>query len=361
MQSGFPLFPESASTVAGKVDALYLFLVAMSAFFTVLIAASVIYCAIRYRRKSPDEVGGSFHASMLLEITWTIIPLLIVLFVFFWGARVFFIQVRPPAGALEIAATGKQWMWRFQHPDGQREINELHVPVGQPVRVEMIAEDVLHSLYVPAFRVKMDVVPGRYTTLWFEATKAGTFHLFCTEYCGTEHSKMIGSVTAMEPEAYERWLAGGAPDDKPPAEAGAELFRNIGCDTCHLEGGGGRGPSLRGVFGTEVQLASGRSATADLSYLRRSILDPAADVVAGYQPIMPTYRGQISEENIFRLVSYIRSLSAGREGGATASETLGTPGQHGTTPAAAASPAAPQAAAPQSTPAAPAGGTEGTR
>ena len=355
MQSGFPLFPESASTMSGKVDALYLFLVAMSAFFTVLIAASVIYCAIRFRRKHADEVGGSFHASMVLELTWTIIPLIIVLFVFFWGVRVFFQQARPPANALEIQATGKQWMWRFQHAEGQREINALHVPVGQPVRVEMISEDVLHSLFFPAFRTKMDVVPGRYTTLWFEATKPGTYHLFCAEYCGTEHSGMIGEVVALEPEAYERWLAGGAQAEKPPAEAGADLFRGIGCDTCHVEGGGGRGPSLRGVYGHEVALADGRTVVADNTYLRRSILEPGADLVAGYQPIMPTYKGQISEENIFRLVAYIRSLSGGRDEAAPA----GAPDAGAAAPAGTAAPAPAPAA--QSTPAAPASGTEATR
>jgi cytochrome c oxidase subunit 2 len=271
----------------------------------------VVYCAVRFRRRAPDEVGGSFHASMLLEVTWTVIPLLIVLFVFFWGVRVFFAQYRAPEGALQITSTAKQWMWRFQHPDGQREINSLHVPVGQPVRVEMISEDVIHSLFIPAFRTKMDVVPGRYTSLWFQATKPGRYHLFCAEYCGTEHSGMIGEVVVLEPEEYERWLAGGAQADRPPAEAGAALFASIGCNTCHFEGGGGRGPSLRGVFGHEVMLANGQRVVADGSYLRRSILDPSAQVVAGYQPIMPTYRGQISEENIFRLIAYIKSLAAG--------------------------------------------------
>src|SRR5688500_9772258 len=353
MQSEFSLFPEAASTMAGKVDALYLFLVAMSAFFTLLIAASVIYCAVRYRRRSPDEVGGSFHASMLLEVTWTVIPLLIVLFVFFWGVRVFFAQYRPPAGALEITATGKQWMWRFQHPDGQREINSLHVPTGQPVRVEMISEDVLHSLFIPVFRTKMDVVPGRYTSLWFEATKPGTYHLFCTEYCGTEHSGMIGQVVVMEPGEYQRWLAGGAASSRPPEQVGAELFTSIGCDTCHVEAGGGRGPSLRGVFGHEVALSTGERVVADASYLRRSILEPTAQLVAGYQPIMPTYKGQISEENLFRLIAYIRGLSGGRAGEAPAGALLAP-----AAPAAAATPppagAAPVAGAPTSP-------TEGTR
>ena len=338
MGSEFPLFPESASTTAGQVDALYVFLVAMSAFFSLLIAASVVYCAVRYRRRSPDEVGGSFHASMLLEVTWTVIPLGIVLFLFFWGARVFFLLALPPADALEITATAKQWMWRFQHPEGQREINTLHVPTGQPIKVEMISEDVLHSLFIPAFRTKMDVVPGRYTTLWFEPTKPGTYHLFCTEFCGTEHSGMVGQVRVLTPEDYERWLAGGVQAAKPAAEAGADLFASIGCNTCHVEGGGGRAPSMRGVYGNPVQLANGQVVVADASYLRRSILEPPAELVAGYQPIMPTYKGQISEENIFKLIAYIKSLSdAGR-----------TP-----PPAGAAAPAAPAAAAP-------ANGQEGT-
>jgi cytochrome c oxidase subunit II len=311
MQSGFPLFPESASTMAGHVDALYIFLVAMSAFFSVLIAASVVYCAVRYRRRSPDEIGGSFHASMLLEVTWTIIPLGIVMFLFFWGARVFFLQVQPPANALQMTATAKQWMWRFQHPEGQREINTLHVPTGQPIKIEMIAEDVLHSLYIPAFRTKMDLVPGRYTTLWFEATKPGTYHLFCAEYCGTQHSGMVGWVTVMTPEDYEHWLAGGAQADKPPEQAGADLFASIGCNTCHVEAGGGRAPSLRGVYGSTVQLAGGQSVVADATYLRHSILEPPSQVVAGYQPIMPTYKGQISEENLFALIAYIKSLGSG--------------------------------------------------
>jgi cytochrome c oxidase subunit 2 len=308
MRSGFPLFPEAASTMAGQVDALYVFLVAMSAFFTLLIAASVVYCAVRYRRRSEDEVGGSFHANMLLEVTWTVIPLAIVMFLFFWGARVFFLMVKSPPNALEVTATGKQWMWRFRHPEGQREINTLHVPAGQPVKVELISEDVLHSLYVPAFRTKMDVVPGRYTTLWFEATKPGTYHLFCAEFCGTQHSGMVGSVVVLSPEDYEHWLAGGVQADKPPAAAGADLFASIGCNTCHVEAGGGRAPSMRGLFGTQVQLGNGQAVVADASYLRRSILDPTAQVVAGYQPIMPTYKGQISEESLFDLIAYIKSL-----------------------------------------------------
>ncbi|MDX1630276.1 MAG: cytochrome c oxidase subunit II [Thermoanaerobaculia bacterium] len=308
MSLGFPLFPESASTTSGQVDALYLFLVAVSAFFSLLIAASVIYCAVRYRRREPDQVGSTFHANLLMEVTWTIIPLIIVLGVFFWGARVFFVQRATPDDALEITGIAKQWMWKFQHPDGRREINELHVPVGQPVEIRLISQDVIHDLFLPAFRTKTDVLPGRYTTLWFEATKPGTYHLFCAEYCGAEHSRMTGQVVVMEPAAYEDWLAGGAQPTVPPAEAGAQLFTELTCDTCHIEGEGGRGPSLHGLYGTEEELADGSTVVVDDSYLREAILTPAETIVAGYQPIMPTYKGQISEANVLKLIAYIRSL-----------------------------------------------------
>lgn len=308
MSLGFPLFPESASTTSGQVDALYLFLVAISAFFSLLIAASVIYCAIRYRRREPDQVGSTFHANLLMEITWTIIPLIIVLGVFFWGARVFFVQRSTPDDALRLTGIAKQWMWQFQHPDGRREINELHVPLGQPVEIRLISQDVIHDLFLPAFRTKTDVLPGRYTTLWFEATKPGTYHLFCAEYCGAEHSRMTGQVVVLEPGAYEEWLAGGAQPTLPPAEAGAQLFTDLTCDTCHIEGEGGRGPSLHGIYGTETELADGSTVVVDDGYLRRSILTPADQVVAGYQPIMPTYKGQISEANVLKLIAYIQSL-----------------------------------------------------
>ena len=323
----FPLFPEAASTTAGQVDALYLFLIAVSALFSFLIAASVIYCAVRFRRRSPDEVGGTFHANLLMEVTWTIIPLFIVLGVFFWGARVFFNQRYAPPDALEITGIAKQWMWKFQHPDGRREINEIHVPVGQPVRIQLISQDVIHDLFLPSFRVKTDVLPGRYTDLWFEATKAGSYHLFCAEYCGAEHSRMIGQVVVMEPGEYESWLAGGAATSRPPAEVGAELFVQLTCNTCHTESASGRGPILRGLVGSEVRLSDGRTVEVDDAYLRESILEPASKVVAGFQPIMPTYKGQISEENVLKLIAYIKSLSVGREATPEAVTTAGAPAE----------------------------------
>jgi cytochrome c oxidase subunit 2 len=322
MSLEIPLFPESASTMSGQVDALYLFLVAMSAFFTLLIAASVIYCAVRFRRRSPDEIGGTFHANLALELTWTAIPLAIVVFLFFWGARVFYGQFRPPADAVEYTAIGKQWMWYFQHPDGRREINTLHVPVDQPIKITAISQDVIHSLFFPAFRTKTDVLPGRYTALWFEATKPGTYHIFCAEYCGAEHSRMIGSVVAMEAGAYEQWLAGGEGPRVPPAEAGKLLFTQLTCNTCH-EGDNPRGPSLANLHGSTVPLADGSSVVADDAYLRESILQPNVRLVAGYQPLMPTYQGQVSEETVFKLVSYIKSLGSSDRGAHTPAEASG--------------------------------------
>jgi cytochrome c oxidase subunit 2 len=307
-----PFVPEQASSFAQDVDHLTFALVAMSTFFTVLISIMVVVFAVRYRRRSPEAVGSGFNNSMLLEVTWTVIPLLIVLVTFGWGAKIYFKLYRPPADAAEYFVTGKQWMWKTQHPTGQREINELHVPLGQPVKLTMTSEDVIHSFFIPAFRTKADVVPGRYTTMWFTPTKTGRFHLFCAEYCGAEHSRMIGWVTVMEPDEYQAWLGGVPVPAAPPAEAGAELFARLTCSTCHKEAASGLGPSLHGVYGSDVRLASGETAVADDAYLRESILSPATRVVAGFQPVMPSFQGQISEEELMQLISYIKSLPAGR-------------------------------------------------
>ena len=310
MNFTFSLVPEQASTMAREVDQLTFFLVAMSAFFTVLIAVMVLYFAIRYRRREPDEVGSNFNHSTVLEVVWTTIPLLIVLFTFGWGAKVYFKLYRPPADAVQYYVTGKQWMWKTQHPTGQREINELHVPLGQPTKLLMTSEDVIHSFFVPAFRTKADVVPGRYTQIWFTPTKTGRFHLFCAEYCGAEHSRMGGWITVMEAEEYQKWLA-SVPVQKSPATAGGELFARLACDSCHREGGGRAGPSLQGLFGSEVELADGRRVRADEHYLRESILTPGAKVRAGYQAVMPSFQGQVSEENVLALIDYMKSLKPG--------------------------------------------------
>ena len=263
---------------------------------------------MKFRRRSDDEVGVEIHGSLPLELLWTFVPLGITMVMFAWGAKVFYDLYRPPAGAMEIFVVGKQWMWKVQHMEGQREINELHVPIGRPVKLIMGSEDVLHSYYIPAFRVKADVIPGRYNTMWFTATKPGRYHLFCAEYCGTKHSGMIGTVIAMEPPDFQAWLGGGRADDSPVA-AGAKLFQDLVCHTCHMGDPQGRGPVLTGVFGKPVQLQSGATVLADEAYIRESIVNPQAKIVAGFQPIMPTFQGLVTEEQLLQLIAYIRSLS----------------------------------------------------
>lgn len=307
MLQNLPLFPARASTYAGQVDAIFFFLVAVSAFFITLIFLLVAYLGIKYRQRSPEERPRPVGESLWLELTWTIIPLGITMVVFTWGARLYFFASRPPATAMEIFAVGKQWMWKFQHPEGQREIDELHVPAGHPIKLTMASEDVIHSFFVPAFRVKQDVVPGRYLTVWFQATRPGEYHLFCTQYCGTLHAGMVGRVVVMSPVDYERWLRGALPVITPAA-AGEMLFERLGCDTCHRPDGTGRGPSLVELFGKLVRLADGRRAVADEAYIRESILDPNAKLVAGYKRIMPTFKGLVSEEGILQIVAYVKSL-----------------------------------------------------
>ena len=293
--------------MAGRVDLLYFFLVGISVFFSLLIAGLIVFYAVKYRRRTPDEIGANIHGSLLLEIGWSVIPLLITMVIFVWGASVFFAMARPPDETLDIYVVGKQWMWKFQHLDGQREINELHVPLGRPVKLTMTSEDVIHDFFVPAFRVKADVLPGRYTTLWFEPTVPGRYHLFCAEYCGTKHSGMIGQVVVMEPSEYQTWLSGGAPEGSL-ASAGAKLFADLACNTCHRPDAQGRGPVLEGLFGNTVQLQNGETVTVDEAYVRESILTPSAKITAGFQPIMPTFQGLVTEEQLLELVEYVKSL-----------------------------------------------------
>src|SRR3989449_5916253 len=302
-----PLFPERASTMAFRVDALYFFLLAVAVFFSLLIAGLIVFYAVKYRRRSPGSVGASIHGGMLLEIAWSVIPLLITMVIFVWGASVFFAMSHPPDETLNIYVVGKQWMWKFQHLDGQREINELHVPVGRAVKLIMTSEDVIHDVFVPAFRIKADVLPGRYTHIWFQATKPGRYHLFCAEYCGTKHSGMIGEVVVMEPSEYQTWLSGGAPEGSL-ASAGEKLFQDLACVTCHRADTPGRGPLLQGLFGKTVELQNGERVVADEAYIRESILRPSAKITAGYQPIMPTFQGLISEEQLLELIEYVKSL-----------------------------------------------------
>jgi cytochrome c oxidase subunit 2 len=331
----FRLFPEQASTIGGRVDAIFFFVTGLALLFAVPVATLIVYFAIRYRRGARVERLRTVHegrgaaSTWLLEGAWIAIPFFLSLGVFTWGARIFVDMMNLPPNGQDVYVVGKQWMWKFQHPTGQTEINVLHVPVGRPVRLTMISQDVIHSFYVPAFRIKRDVLPGEYTTMWFEATETGEYHLFCAEYCGAEHSRMGGSVVVLEPAQYQQWLSergvgggtGAVPEEQTTglagtgaqtmADAGAQLFQSIGCDACHRMDGSGAGPSLVGVFGSTVELDSGQTIEADAQYIRTSILDPNAHVVAGYPPIMPTYEGQLDEEQILLLVEYVRSLAAG--------------------------------------------------
>jgi cytochrome c oxidase subunit 2 len=307
MFTNFPFFPEQASAQAAQVDGIFFFLVAVTAFFSFLIATLVVVFAIKYRRRHKDDIGVAIHGSLVLELLWTVIPFGITMVMFVWGAKVFFDIYRPPAGAMEVYIVGKQWMWKAQHMNGLHEINELHVPVGRPVRLTMGSEDVLHSFYIPSFRVKADVIPGRYNVLWFTATKPGKYHLFCAEYCGTKHSGMIGWVYAMEPPEFQAWLAGG-PSSDTPAMVGEKLFSSLACITCHRDDAQAPAPQLKGLFGNPVQLQGGVTITADESYIRESILNPQAKIVNGFPPIMPTFQGLVSEEQLLQLIAYVRSL-----------------------------------------------------
>jgi cytochrome c oxidase subunit 2 len=328
MFQGIPIQPDQASSIARQVDYLYYFLSFIAIFFSVIIFGAVFYFSIRYRRRAESQIPKPIHGSLPLELIWSIGPGIICLFIFAWASILYFRNANPPEGSMEIYVVGKQWMWKLQHPGGQREINELHVPVGRPVKLVMTSEDVIHSFFVPAFRVKKDVVPGTYTTVWFQADQPGQYHLFCSQYCGTMHSGMIGWVYVMQPRDYENWLSGGGGGNM--ASSGERLFERLGCSTCHVPGGGGRCPSLPGIYGKPVLLDDGTKVVADDAYIRESILSPAAKVVAGYKPIMPTFQGQVSEEQILQLIAYIKSLTkeqTGATGGTdtAAGEIAGTP------------------------------------
>ena len=293
--------------MAARVDELFFFLVAVSTFFAALICVLIVVFAIKYRRRNEDDRPQAIPGNLRLEILWTTIPLALTMVTFVWGAKLFFVTYYPPSDALEITVVAKQWMWKVQHPEGQSEIDELHIPAGRPVKLVMTSQDVIHDFFVPAFRVKKDVLPGRYTTLWFKATKPGSYRLFCAQYCGTQHSGMVGRVVVMEPAEFQAWLGGGA-TGVSMASAGEKLFQRLGCATCHLPNDSGRGPSLVGLFARKVQLQGGRSVTADETYIRESILNPQAKVVAGFQPIMPTFKGLISEDGIMQILAYLKSL-----------------------------------------------------
>ena len=306
MDTQFRLFPNQATANAAQVDTLFVFLISVSTFFVGLICCVILYFIIKYRRGSKADRTGQVFGDLRLEIAWSVIPLLLTMVMFAWGAQLYVDIHTSPADSIEIQVVAKQWMWKFQQPEGKREINTLHLALGRPVRCRMISEDVIHSLYIPDFRVKQDALPGRYSYLSFLPNKVGEYHLFCAEYCGTSHSKMIGRVIVQEPAEYANWLRG---ETHEPAEVvGRRLFEEFRCHTCHANVDNARCPPLVGLFGKQVPLVGGSTATVDEDYIRESILNPNAKVVLGYQPLMPTYKGQIGEEGIFQIIAYLKSL-----------------------------------------------------
>jgi cytochrome c oxidase subunit II len=301
-----PFFAREASRVAPKVDALFLFETAVTVFFSTLIFILIIVFAVKYRRRSPDEVPVQIHGDLGLELTWIVIPAIIVAVMFVWGAKLFILLARPPRDAVHVYIVGKQWMWKIQHPGGAEEIDMLHIPVGEPVECILTSQDVIHDFSVPAFRVKKDALPDRYTTVWFTADKVGQYPFYCDQFCGTFHSHMRGYVDVMPRSSYETWLAGEAAHRVSMVDEGAQLYQTFGCITCH---GAGKGPSWVGLWNSKVHLANGQVVVADGTYIRNHILDPRDWHVEGYPNIMPTFQGQITEEQIFDLIAYIQSLA----------------------------------------------------
>jgi cytochrome c oxidase subunit 2 len=325
------LFPNAASSVAGEVNLFFWVMVLVCGVVASGIALFLIYSAIRYRRRHPDEMGSQRRNFIPAEVAWIVIPFIAFMGMFAWGAKLYFDIERPPDNAITMYVVAKQWMWKIQHPEGQREINTLHIPVGKPVKLIMTSEDVIHSFFVPAFRTKQDVLPGRYTTTWFQPVKPGKYHLFCAEYCGTKHSGMIGYVYAMDPRDYQKWLTEGAAEGSL-ASQGEKYFHQFGCANCHHLYDAGRCPNLRFLYNRPVELAGGGRVIADESYIRESILNPNAQIVYGYQSnVMPNFTGQVTEEQVLALISYIKALGP-RPGSEQPSSSGSTPKGYGTQP-----------------------------
>lgn len=302
------LFPGSATEMAARVDFLFLGLILISLFYLLIIFGPMAYFLVKYRRGKKVDRSPLKMKTWKIEIFWTVIPFMMMLCYFTWGASLYYRQERPPTGALEDFVVARQWMWKIEHQEGNREINELHVPLGQPVKLTMTSEDVIHSFYIPAFRLKQDVVPGRYVTEWFQPGRIGVYHLFCAEYCGSDHSLMGGNIVVQSPQDYAEWLRSGAPHDSL-AVKGEKLFRDLGCSGCHMGSSVIRAPRLEGVYGGPVPLQGGDVVIADDKYIRDSILLPALQIVAGYSNAMPTFQGHVSEEQVIQLTAYIRSLA----------------------------------------------------
>ncbi len=308
-QGSFWLPPRSSST-AGVVDQLFYFILSVAVFFFLLIVTVMVLFVVLYRRRPGGQPGVSPSHNTVLEVIWTAVPLAIVVAIFYSGFTGYLQMRTAPHHAYEIRVKGQKWQWFFTYPNGHVD-SDLHVPVDQPVLLTMSSEDVIHSLFIPAFRVKMDLVPGRYTTAWFRATEVGRFDLYCAEYCGTGHSDMLAKVVVHPPGQFEQWLAEAADflQSMPPAEAGEMLYRQRGCGQCHSTDGTARvGPSLKGIYGHVVTFTDGTSVEVDDNYIRQSILEPQAKIVSGYPSNMPTYKGLLNDDEITALIEFIKSL-----------------------------------------------------
>jgi len=305
------LLPKAAATHAGNVDGLFLFIVLLTIFFFFFNGALILYAVKKWRRRSEDEVTPHITHNTKMELVWSLIPMAVVMGIFFWGFAGYVRAWVAPNDALEIIATGKKWVWQFEYPDGTRTLNDLHVPVGKPVKLVMHSEDVIHSFYVPGFRLKRDVIPGRYTELWFTPTEPGKQQVFCAEYCGKGHSDMLANIYVDTPEQYEVFLKEGDEQVRkmPLKELGKLVYENKGCATCHtLDGSKSQGPSWRGIYGQMRKGTDGKEHKVDENYIRESILQPQAVVVQGYEPIMPTFQGLLREREISGVIEYIKSL-----------------------------------------------------
>jgi cytochrome c oxidase subunit 2 len=303
----FPLFPNAASRVAQQTDYLYWGFIILSGAIVLIVFCPIVYFLIKYREGKSADRSPPRLPQNTIEITWTLIPLLVMICFYVWGAKHYFVIERPPPGSMEVNVVGRQWMWKIQHPEGNREINELHVPLGRIVRLTMTSQDVIHSFFLPEFRIKQDVVPGRYSTEWFKADRPGTYHIFCSEFCGTHHSGMVGSVIVMNPAEYEDWLVTGRPGSTM-VQSGERLYRELGCSGCHSGNSVVRAPPLEGVYNKPVPLTSGEVTLADEAYLRDSILFPAKQIVGGYTNDMPSFQGRINEEELLQVIAYLKSL-----------------------------------------------------